>query len=264
LIEGHGLDEDGYIRIDGSLSKITARFRALVETVQCAIVASFEAQVHSLYVYGSVASGQAKPITSDLDILIVFNGDPSLQVRRTLTQLEGKLSQDFRADVREVGLEATSIAEVFEGDNPVGWGCFIKHLCVCLAGDDLGERFPKFKPTKAVAYGLNGDVQEEIERAKRVLQDSSARDTDRTIRTISRKMVRTAFCLTMEEANCWTGNLDECASIFSEYYPEWAAQIEDVLRISKGAPASSDECLNQLDGFGQWLCVEVQTKLRSV
>jgi len=55
-MEDNGLDEDGYIRGDGSLSKITGCFSALVETVQCAIVSEFEDQLHSLYIYGSIAS----------------------------------------------------------------------------------------------------------------------------------------------------------------------------------------------------------------
>jgi uncharacterized protein len=263
LIEDNGLDEDGYIRIDGSLSKITERFTPLVKEVQGAIVGAFEHQLHSLYLYGSVASGNARPITSDLDILIVFKSNPSSQVRTTLTQLENELSQSFRADVREVGFAHTFVAEVLEGDNQVGWGCFIKHLCVCLTGEDLGTKFPRFKPTRAVGYGLNGDLKQEIDKAKHVMLDGLPCTINKTIMSISRKMVRTTFSLVIEEAHCWTTNLNDCSSIFSAYYPEHTAQIQYLLQISKGAPASWDEFFSILDGFGQWLCDEVEHKLRA-
>jgi predicted nucleotidyltransferase len=262
-MENNGLDENGYIRSEGSLAKIPERFVVLVEAVKCAIVSAFELQLHSLYIYGSVASGNARALTSDLDMLIVFKTDLSPQVGEAVIQLENDLSQRFQNDVREVGLAATSVSEIFDGDNQIGWGCFIKHMCVCLTGEDLGTRLPKFRPTKAVAYGLNGDLKQEIAEARRAMLDGLPGNINRTVRSISRKMIRTAFCLVMEEANCWTTDLSECSSIFSTYYPEHTTQIQRILQISKGAPANYDELLNTLNGFGQWLCEEVEHKLRS-
>ena len=264
MIKDNGLDEDGYIRSDGSLSKITPGFTSLVRTVQSAIESAFAHQLHGLYLYGSVASGNARPLKSDLDILVVFKSDLSPQVRSALSRLESNLTEKFQAEVREVGLAATSVFEVLEGNNQVGWGCFIKHMCVCLSGEDLGTKLPRFKPTIAVAYGLNGDLKEEIEKSKHVMLNGAPGTINRTIMSISRKMVRTAFCLVIEEANCWTSDLTECASIFSNYYPDRSAQIQHVLQISEGASANCDEFLIVLNSFGQWLCNEVEYKLHKM
>jgi uncharacterized protein len=261
MIRDNGLDEDGYISTDSSLDKITKRFAALIEIVQSKIVNAFESQLHSLYVYGSVASGKARPVSSDLDILIVFKNKPTPQIRASVVQLENELSQTFRADVREVGLAVTFLAEVFEGDYQIGLKCFIKHLCVCLFGEDLGTQFPKFKPTRAVAYGLNGDIKQVLEKAKQVMLTGSPDTISKTTMSASRNMIRTAFCLVMEEANCWTTILDDCASIFTAYYPERAPEIQHLLQIAKGAQVSCDEFLSTLNGFGKWLCDEVEGKL---
>jgi uncharacterized protein len=263
MMEDNGLDEDGYIRSDGSFSKITGRFRALLEIVQEKIVNAFESQLHSLYVYGSVASGTARPATSDLDILMVFKNEPTQQMRASVKELEHELSQSFRADLREVGLAVTFLAEVLQGDYQIGIKCFIKHLCICLYGADLGAEFPKFKPTRAVAYGLNGDIRDVIEKAKHAMLDGSPETISKTTMSISRNMIRAAFCLVMEEANCWTTNLNDCCSVFTTYYPEQANQVQHLLQISKGAQVSYDELLSILNDFGRWLCDEVERKLRT-
>ncbi len=257
-----GLDNEGHIRTDVSLSKITERFAPLVKTVQDEVVNAFEQKLHSVYIYGSVARGNAVPLTSDLDILIVYTNDLSPQCRASIAQLERDLSERFRADLREVGLVATSLLEIFDGDNQVGWGCFIKHMCACLTGEDLGTRFPAFKPTRAVGYGLNGDLSQEIEKSRLEMLKTSATTQSRAIKSIARKMVRSAFCIVIEETNCWTTNLTECSRIFSTCYPEHQTEIQYILEISNGAPVNCDEFLDILNGFGQWLCLEVERKLR--
>jgi predicted nucleotidyltransferase len=263
MIEDNGLDADGYIRNEVSLDKIPERFQKLVAVVQSKITNTFASQLHSLYLYGSVATGKAQPISSDLDILIVFENEPSAQIRATVKQLENELSQTFRADVREVGLAATFLAEVLEGDYHIGLQCFIKHLCVCLAGEDLGTKFPKFKPTRAVAYGLNGDIKQVLDKAKNRMPNGSQDTINSSTMSASRNMIRTAFCLVMEEANCWTTNLDCCSSIFTAYYPAHAGQLKRLLEISNGAEVRRDEFLSILNGFGTWLCNEVERKLRT-
>jgi hypothetical protein len=134
---------------------------------------------------------------------------------------------------------------------------------VCLTGEDLGAKFPKFKPTRAVAYGLNGDFKEALEKAKQLMLVDLPGTISKTTMSISRKMIRTAFCLVMEEANCWAPNLNDCSSIFTTYHPEHSDQIQALWQISNGARIRNNEFLSILNSFGQWLCDEVERKLQS-
>ena len=260
-MENDGLDEDGFIRNSGSLDKIPERFTAVLKFVQNAVESQFGQEMHSLYVYGSVASGKARPKLSDLDVFIVFKNDVSPQNKESVVQLEKKLSHKFLSEVREVGIACASVPEIFEGDNQVGWGCFIKHMCVCLSGENLATALPKFEPTRAVAFGLNGDLKQEMEKVRTAMSERSDATINKTVMSFSRKMVRTAFGLVIEEAHCWTTDLNECATIFESYYPEHVTQIRQTLEIAKGAPVDCDKFLILLDGFGCWLAEEIDRKL---
>lgn len=256
-----GLDAEGYVRNLGSLSKIPTSLQPAVDQARLKIGEAFQSELHSLYLYGSVASGKAQLGSSDLDLFLVFRESPQAHVQALATQLEAELTQKFLPDLREVGFALASLSEILGGDNQIGWGFFIKHQCVCLTGEDLAVKFPRYKPTRAVAYGLNGDLSLEIEKTKNVLQSGLPEVVNKGMMSISRKMVRTAFCLVIEEANCWTTDLSECVQIFSVYYPERESFVRRVLSFAQGSATDQTEFFFLLNDFGQWLSREIEHKL---
>ncbi|EKY3920813.1 nucleotidyltransferase domain-containing protein, partial [Enterobacter hormaechei] len=68
------VDRNGYItrpRHHG----IQPEYSHLIANVISILNDDFPDRIHSLYVYGSVAEGKAKPGISDLDITVVFTSD---------------------------------------------------------------------------------------------------------------------------------------------------------------------------------------------
>ncbi|MBY0357778.1 MAG: nucleotidyltransferase domain-containing protein [Candidatus Obscuribacterales bacterium] len=261
-MDNNGLDSEGYISNGCSLANISESFSAMLEDVRLAVVDAFKLKLHSIYLYGSVACGTARLVASDLDLFVAFQNELSFEDRALIKQLERDLSSRFETLVREVGLAAGSLAEILDGDNQVGWNCFIKHQCVCLFGDDLAAGMSKLRPTNAVAYGLNGDLSHELEKTKQLLAESSHASAGKTIMPLARKMVRTAFGLVMEAENKWTTDLDQCAHIFALHYPQHAKPIRHTLLLAKGEMVDSELCQDFVVSFAQWLCEEVDLKLK--
>ncbi|MFB7927414.1 nucleotidyltransferase, partial [Streptomyces sp. NPDC056081] len=73
-----GLDGDGTIRREGSLSRVPAVFAPVVAAARSRISAAFDGtRLHSAYVYGSIPRGTAVPGVSDLDLLLALHDAPT-------------------------------------------------------------------------------------------------------------------------------------------------------------------------------------------
>jgi tRNA nucleotidyltransferase (CCA-adding enzyme) len=74
LREGSGLDRNGFIVSDVSLDKIKYDYMQCIKESVDRLQKLFSRKLHSVYVYGSVARGDALPRKSDLDLLSLFDG----------------------------------------------------------------------------------------------------------------------------------------------------------------------------------------------
>lgn len=82
--------------------------------------------LHGLYVYGSVATGQARPPRSDLDLYAVTR-QPAVAACRSVGHV---LSGQFAGTVRGVGI-STVVLDAVWADDAAGQAerCFIRHYC---------------------------------------------------------------------------------------------------------------------------------------
>jgi predicted nucleotidyltransferase len=112
----------------------------------------------SLYVYGSVANGTARPGSSDVDLLSIDLPDASL--------LGQRLSARYVGICRGVEVAAATVADL-SGDTDAAYGyrVFLRHYCVHLAGPDpasaLSSPWPDWSasttvPGRPTVHGLSG------------------------------------------------------------------------------------------------------------
>src|SRR3990167_8525439 len=109
-----------YIKKEVALSKIPAKYKPIVKDVKSELL-EFSDKIHSIYLYGSVATGQAKSPTSDLDLVVVLNAKPTSKLKSELKELEKSLSQKYHEFFREVGFAVTCKNEVLLGKEAFGW-----------------------------------------------------------------------------------------------------------------------------------------------
>lgn len=256
----YGVDKNGLIITEVGLNKIKPAFKKVLDTIKDEVISKFGDQIHSLYLYGSVATGEARIKSSDLDLLLVLHQKPTSKIKNEVTVFQNYLTKIHSSTFRDVGISLTHANEVKK--DTYGWGCFIKHLCVCLAGENLGKNLPKFKPSKKVAKAFNGDIEKHI---KTVLEQLKSTQNPQEVRVICsgtmRKIVRTGFCLVMEQEQSWTTDLKKSYEIFSKYYPKQSVNMKKALTLAQKPTTNTKELGKFLEDFGSWLSEEVKKKL---
>ncbi len=106
LKAGYGLDSNGFIVSDVSKDKIDDIYLPCIQESVERLKNIFEQHLYSVYVYGSVARGEAIIKKSDLDLIAMFNTKLSSVKLAELKQLSEELSQKHRSLVRDVGIAA--------------------------------------------------------------------------------------------------------------------------------------------------------------
>lgn len=256
----YGVDKNGFIIIEVGLNKIKPAFKKILDKIKVEIINKFADEIHSLYLYGSVATGKARIKSSDVDLLLVLHKRPTSKIKNEVTKFQNYLTEEHSGTFRDVGISLTHANKVKK--DIYGWGCFIKHLCVCLAGENFGKNLPKFKPSKRVAKAFNGDIEKHI---KTVLEQLKSTHNPQEVRAICsgtmRKIVRTGFCLVMEQEQAWTTDLKKSYEIFSKYYPKQLVGMKKALLLTQKPTTNTKKLGKFLEDFGSWLSEEVEKKL---
>ncbi len=257
-----GVDKNGFIVTEVSTSKVKPIFRPVVKYVLDTIIKQFDSQLDGVYLYGSVATGKAIKGKSDLDILLVFKHGPSKAITDNINKLEKLLSKKYSTLLRGVGLATTSVQEIMSPKEKYGFLCYIKHLCVCIHGNDLTKKVSKYKPTKAVAKGFNGDIAKKLGSSKAKLQKSTKKqEIANQSQEIGKKIIRSGFSLVMPRAKSWTTNLQKSVDTFIHYYPDKAEDMIKVLEWTKGGHSHKKAVINSIETFGKWLSKEFESKI---
>lgn len=252
-----GLDAEGYIETCCAFEKIPPIFRPVLDESVALLRLTFAARLHSIYLYGSVATGQARLGQSDIDLLVLF-GDPiSGPDQAAIQRVAESLSASYFSIVRDVGIGAVSIQEAFAKESLPGLGCFLKHLCVCVAGEDIRPLLPKFRPSIEVASGFNRDYAAVMQATLAELAEANQTHMAQSVmRRICRKTVRTGFSLVMPRLGCWTTSLERSADFFCRYYPEKRSSMALTLDWIQRPPEDKAEFLRIVLPLADWLATE--------
>ena len=281
-----GLDRDGFIVREGDLARVAPEFAPVVDAVKDGITAAFgsagrgaglpsaglpgaglhgaglhsaglhSAGLHSAYLYGSIPRGTAVAGVSDLDVLVVTQGEPTAADRTAVADLERALDARF-PQINGVGVLLFSAARLVSELERYDFGWFVACLCTPLLGEDLGRRLPRYRPTALLARETNGDLGDELPGWRQRLAEADSDNERRALsRLAGRRIVRTGFTLVMPRWEGWTSDLDESAAVFGRYYPARLAQMR-VAAAAGRIPTTSEPVLSMLiNDLGPWLAAE--------
>jgi uncharacterized protein len=251
-----GLDPDGFILPEVSQDNILPEYRSVIDASIAALKTTLPDITHSVYVYGSVARGNAVRGKSDLDLLVIFKRKLTPQEQDTLKALQESLSSRHKTLVREVGIaDATcTYDEMVDPANKYGWGAYLKILCVCIDGEDLTKRFEKFKISPDIAIGFNGDISKAIQNAtEKITKAEADEEAAKATAIIARKLIRTCYMMVMTRAQVWTTKLSEQAELFLRYFPEKQGFIRTLQSWIDTPPTNRDDILKLLQGDCRWV-----------
>ncbi|MDY7224619.1 nucleotidyltransferase domain-containing protein [Halalkalibacterium halodurans] len=253
LRAGYGLDSNGFIVSDVSKDKIAKVYvPCICESVE-RLRDLFHQQLHSVYVYGSVARGEAIALKSDLDLIAMFDGQLSSVQMAELKKLAGELSQAYCSLVREVGIAVTSYDYTVDPSNYYE-SAFLKELCVCVYGEDVGERFGPYKLTSEIAIRFNGDICESLTRALTRLEAASNEEFKPCTQSFARKLIRTFYSMVMVRSQIWTTRLHEQSEVFIHHFPDKESMVRTLLKWIDEPPTDREIVYELFKSEGEWAC----------
>ena len=176
----------------------------------------------ALYVYGSVATGQAEVGRSDVDLLAI---DLPADWAATITS---ELSGAFTGLCRGVEIGAAAPAD-FLGDHDEAYGnrVFLRHYCVLLAGPDGHRPDHDFPADARAARGFNGDIARHRDRWRSEVSTST--DLGVLATRLARKTLLAAGGLVSVHDDTWTTDRSAAATRWAEIEPGHAVGLATLL-----------------------------------
>jgi uncharacterized protein len=226
---GEGVAADGTIRTGARRNRVPAAF----EPVLADAVAFVGESRASLYVYGSVANGTARPGSSDVDLLSIGLPDAAILGRH--------LSARYADRCRGVEVVAATAAD-FAGDADAAYGyrVFLRHYCVHLAWPDPSAALPAFAADARAARGFNGDLGQHLQQWRQAL-DSGAVAADRLGVRAARKTLLAVAGLVSVRDHTWTTDRSRAVRRWSELEPGLAGRLGRLLCWAGGERQPSPE-----------------------
>ncbi|ROZ76603.1 nucleotidyltransferase domain-containing protein [Ramlibacter sp. WS9] len=235
-----GIGPNGAITTGAGRSNISQEFRSLldkaIEHVNAANVA------HSLYVYGSVATGTARVGSSDVDLVTIgLDAESARAVAATLTAA-------FPGLCRGAEIGPAQMSD-YEGPSDEAYGnrVFLRHYCVHLTGPDVAAGLPAFPADTNAARGFNGDIGLRAERWRKELLDTT--NPASLARRIARKTLFAVSGLVSIHDVTWTTDRIAAAHRWGGVRPHLAASLHTLIEWGGGqATPSRTEIQSALDG----------------
>jgi uncharacterized protein len=252
-----GLDQDGLITREGSLSRVPDMFAPVVDAARTQIAAAFSEQwLHSAYLYGSIPRGTAIPGVSDLDLLLALHHKPADADRAAADAIGAALDLAF-AQIDGAGILLFSAGTLLSELERHDLGFFVACLCTPLLGEDLAAQLPRYRPDSLLARETNGDLSVALARwRERAAEAATGTERKSLSRGAARRIVRTGFTLVMPRWHGWTSDLATSAQVFGHYYPDRAGQMRAAAATAR-TPTADPAMLSMLiDDLGPWLATE--------
>ncbi|EZH64815.1 hypothetical protein DH09_20080 [Bacillaceae bacterium JMAK1] len=215
-----GTDNQGFISNQTNKNKLQDEFKPILQTIVQSLRSVFEHKLHSIYVYGSVARGEAIPFKSDVDLTVILHSSITAKEK---DRIGHKTSEILKGNnlIIKVDYDIGELIDVVERDNYYEWGFWLRHMCYCIYGKDLSIKFPAMKPNRMISRALSKDliptINEQIQDLKSDKEISIVKK-----RSVLKKLIRGAYLTVNVQDESWSTRTNENLEILSLYFPNEA------------------------------------------
>ncbi|MBR9789856.1 MAG: nucleotidyltransferase domain-containing protein [Vibrionaceae bacterium] len=233
-------------------------FEPLIREVLICLKSGLGQNLHSVYVYGSVARKTAVIGQSNLDLVVVTKA-PFEANRATLLSTIKWRAQKGYPHINGVSIRTALVSDVANIDSIFTWGFMLKHCCVCIYGDDLADCFGEYVPSWEIAKHWNMDVEEWLSAYRtKIAQAQNVEEQIPAQMAIAKKLLRASYSLIMYRDKRWFDEPLVCGQEFLTYHPEKRLEIERLGILLSGRPIPKRSVIGLLDSFGGWLVKQYQ------
>ena len=228
-------------------------FEPLLREVLACLKGGLGANLHSVYVYGSVARKSAVAGKSNLDIVVVTKSSFENN-RATLLNTIKWRAQQGHPQVKGVAIRTALVNEVANLDSIFTWGFMLKHLAVCVHGEDLSDCYGDFETSWEIAKHWNMDVENWLAVYRNKIARAATPEEQIAAQVIiTKKLLRASYSLIMYRDKYWYDDPRECGQQFLKYHPDREIEIQRLGILLAGKPVPKRSVIGILDGFGEWL-----------
>lgn len=160
--------------------------------------------LHSVYMCGSIPKGIAVPYKSDADFTVVLNND--CEINPNLDNLKLLMMEKYPFITK---IDTPTIREKDVRDNNYSWGFWLKIICICVDGSDIGTSIQPIEANRKLIVGINDDTIDTIKKQydDYVSRDESSNDVFR--RSLIKRIIRAFYTFTLELSGIWTDDIVE-------------------------------------------------------
>lgn len=226
-----GLDAHGFIRREGDLALVQPGFAGLVADFRDSALDAFAGRgLHSLYLYGSVPRGTARPGRSDLDGQVLLDREPSEEDRELARRLGAELA-GRHPEVVDAGILLDSRAALTDPADRCAGGFHLRVLCTPLWGPDAGAEVGPHRPDLALARQVQGDWRDALARLRERAGAPPDPGAPALCRGVGRRLARIAFTWVLPRWGGWTSDPATLVRVVAAHEPGWAAPVADAVRL---------------------------------
>lgn len=212
-----GVSPSGAIVTGARRDRVPSHFEPVLAAASDLIAARDERT--SVYLYGSVATGQARVPSSDVDLLTIdLDPDVALAVGRELTDR-------FRGVCRAIEIGAARASD-YRGETDADYGnrVVLRHYCVHVSGPSRHGALPEFPADVRAARCFNGDIAVHAACWRSALEEVS--DHAALARRIARKSLLAVAGLVSVHDSTWTTDRASSARRWAEIEPDLSGDLE--------------------------------------
>lgn len=193
---------------------IQSEYKDFVDKYIDNILTEFKGKIHSIYMCGSIPKGTATPFKSDADFTIVCVDPKDIDYER-LSKIKDRLLEEYPV-LTKIDTIICSMDDVLSKPNE--WGFWVKIICVCVYGQDVGEQVPPIIISPKFILDLNTDTKEEVNRIHHSLSNAGDHTMKmRYLKGYSKRLIRALYSLVLEDTGVWEDDMFKMKNAILDY-----------------------------------------------
>lgn len=243
-----------------SLSSLVAQpqYADVVQDLLACLKAGLKDNLHSVYIYGSVAQGRAIPGVSNLDVVVVTRQSFSDSRTSLFNSINWRFQKEFPF-VRGISIRTALVKQVASLDALFTWGFLLKQCCMNVYGENLAECFGEYIPSWEISKQWNMDIAESaINLRSEIAQATTEDQMLMAQRQMAKKLLRAAYGLVLHKHKKWIDEPKECGLQFLNYFPKRQQTVERLGILLGNRVIPKRSVVGILDEFGTWIANEYE------
>lgn len=231
---------------------IQKEYQSILKDIVSVFTAEFATALDSLYVYGSVAKGNAIVGQSDLDICVVFKHDiQSLDLK--IAEIKQSLIVRY-SYIPKIDVDIGYLKEVLDEKNKKRWGAWLKFFCTNIYGRDLTHFFQEITIDREVIQAINQGYDEEIHTYFELLEikDKPQAELLNLKKSLIKRVIR-LLSLTLNEIGEWPLSLNDTIEQTMQAYPQQKQHLYFLLQELDNPVLMDENSLNRFIELYSWI-----------